>query len=92
MIEIAKALWLQARIIIRDEPTAALTDKEMHILFDIIRRLKADGVTVLYISHRLEEIFAICDSMTILRDGMLLYAGNTEDVDEGWRISKLIAP
>jgi ABC-type sugar transport system ATPase subunit len=69
MVEIAKALSLNARIVIMDEPTSALTDTEVAALFAIIRGLKARGLGVIYISHRLEEVFAISDRITVLRDG-----------------------
>ena len=71
MVEIAKALSLNARLVIMDEPTSALTDTEVAALFEIIRGLKDRGLAVIYISHRLEEIFAICDRVTVLRDGQL---------------------
>lgn len=69
MIEIAKALMVDARLIIMDEPTAALTPSETEVLFEVIRGLKAKGVSMVYISHRMEEIFELCDRITILRDG-----------------------
>ncbi|MBC5805425.1 MAG: D-xylose ABC transporter ATP-binding protein [Candidatus Eremiobacter antarcticus] len=69
MVEIAKALSTDARIIVMDEPSAALTTQEVRKLFDIIAALKRDGVGIVYISHRLEEIFAIADRVTIFRDG-----------------------
>jgi ribose transport system ATP-binding protein len=72
MIEIAKALRLNARVIIMDEPTAALTDREIQILFSLIRKLKKQGVSFVYISHRMEEIFDLCDKITILRDGQYI--------------------
>jgi ABC-type sugar transport system ATPase subunit len=71
MVEIAKALSLNARLVIMDEPTSALTDTEVGALFEIIRGLKERGLAVIYISHRLEEIFSICDRVTVLRDGEL---------------------
>jgi ABC-type sugar transport system ATPase subunit len=71
MVEIAKALSLNARLVIMDEPTSALTDTEVTALFAIIRGLKERGLAVIYISHRLEEIFTICDRVTVLRDGQL---------------------
>jgi ABC-type sugar transport system ATPase subunit len=71
MVEIAKALSLNARLVIMDEPTSALTDTEVAALFDIIRGLKERGLAVIYISHRLEEIFTTCDRVTVLRDGQL---------------------
>lgn len=69
MIEIAKATSSDAELIIMDEPTAALTDREIETLFTTIRSLQANGVSFVYISHRMEEIFALCDRITILRDG-----------------------
>ncbi len=69
MVEVAKALSLDARILVMDEPTSALTEKEIKELFAAIRRLKAKGVSIVYISHRLEELFEIGERVTILRDG-----------------------
>ncbi len=69
MVEIAKALTFHARILILDEPTASLTQQEVDALFGIIRELKAEGVSIVYISHRLEEIFQLCDRVTVIRDG-----------------------
>ncbi|MGG3913344.1 sugar ABC transporter ATP-binding protein [Rossellomorea vietnamensis] len=69
MIEIAKALMTDAKVIIMDEPTAALTDREIETLFSVIRSLKKAGVSIVYISHRMEEIFTICDTITVMRDG-----------------------
>ena len=69
MVEIAKALSYNARIVIMDEPTSALTDTEVKALFKIIRGLKERGLGVVFVSHRLEEIFEICDRITVLRDG-----------------------
>jgi len=69
MVEIAKALSYNARIVIMDEPTSALTDTEVAALMEIVRGLKAEGLGVIFISHRLEEVFAMCDRITVLRDG-----------------------
>ncbi|MBU5351547.1 sugar ABC transporter ATP-binding protein [Paenibacillus silvae] len=69
MIEIAKALMTDAKVIIMDEPTAALTEREIQKLFEVIRSLQKNGVSIVYISHRMEEIFTICDRITIMRDG-----------------------
>lgn len=69
MIEIAKALMTEAKVIIMDEPTAALTEREIQKLFEVIRSVQKNGVSVVYISHRMEEIFTICDRITIMRDG-----------------------
>jgi ribose transport system ATP-binding protein len=69
IVEIAKALSQNARILVMDEPTAALSEHEIARLFDLIRTLKADGLAIVYISHRLREVFAIADRITVLRDG-----------------------
>jgi len=69
IVEIAKAIAQNLKILILDEPTAPLTTKETEILFDIIRKIKVKGVSVIYISHRLEEIFQICDRVVVMRDG-----------------------
>ncbi|PIC62714.1 D-xylose ABC transporter ATP-binding protein [Sporosarcina sp. P13] len=69
IIEIAKAVSSNAELIIMDEPTAALTDREIETLFETVRTLQAEGVSFVYISHRMEEIFSMCDRITILRDG-----------------------
>ena len=77
IVEIARALAKGARFIIFDEPTAALESKEVARLFQRLVRLKSDGVTLLYISHHLQEIYDICDSVTVLRDGRLIVADAT---------------
>ncbi|WP_100359127.1 sugar ABC transporter ATP-binding protein [Gracilibacillus salitolerans] len=69
IVEIAKSLLIDAKYIVMDEPTAALTDREIETLFETIDELKKQGVSFVYISHRMEEIFAICDRITVLRDG-----------------------
>jgi ribose transport system ATP-binding protein len=69
MVEIAKAVSQNARILVMDEPTAALSDRETELLFALIRRLKADGVAIVYISHRMAEVFALGDRISVLRDG-----------------------
>ena len=69
MIEIAKALMTHAKVIVMDEPTAALTEREIQKLFEVIGSLKKEGVSIVYISHRMEEIFTICDRITVMRDG-----------------------
>ncbi|AXE33710.1 D-xylose ABC transporter ATP-binding protein [Chromobacterium phragmitis] len=69
MVEIAKALALQARVLIMDEPTAALTERETDALFGLMAQLKKNGVAIVYVSHRMEEIFRVCDRISVLRDG-----------------------
>ena len=68
-MEIAKALSQQARVLVMDEPTAAISDREIELLFDRIHALRRDGMGIVYISHRLREVFAIGDRITVLRDG-----------------------
>lgn len=80
MIEISKAIARQARILVLDEPTAALTDREIDALFALIRTLKAAGVAFVYISHRLEELPQIADRITVLRDGKSIETGTLADM------------
>ncbi len=79
MVEVAKALSVNARIVVMDEPTSALTTREIEQLFAAIRRLTARGVSMIYISHRLEEVFQIGDRITVLRDGKWITTMNIQD-------------
>ncbi|MFG6146964.1 sugar ABC transporter ATP-binding protein [Halobacillus sp. B23F22_1] len=79
MIEIARAISTNAEMIIMDEPTAALTDREITSLFKVIESLRKQGVSIVYISHRMEEIFQICDRITVLRDGRSIGTKQTKD-------------
>ncbi len=90
MIEIAKALTKNARIIIMDEPTTALTDVETENLFEVIENLRKKGIAIIYISHRMEEIFKICHRVEVLRDGK--YAGSAEikDIDNDKLIAMMV--
>ncbi|MBB4661996.1 sugar ABC transporter ATP-binding protein [Conexibacter arvalis] len=78
LVEIAKALSFEARVLIMDEPTAALSGTEVERLFRVTRTLREQGAAVMFISHRLEEIFAICDHVTVMRDGAVTYNGDLE--------------
>ena len=80
MVEIAKAVSYDAKIIVLDEPTSSLTDHEVKMLFDIIARLKEQGVGIVYISHKMEEIFEISDDVTVLRDGNYIGTEKIEDL------------
>lgn len=82
LVEIAKALLYESRIIIFDEPTTALTDKEIEILFELMRDFKEQGITCIYISHKMPEIFAICDTYVVLRDGNFIQQGLIKDINE----------
>ena len=80
IVEIAHALSLDSRIVIMDEPTSAISEHEIRVLFDLIRSLKAQGVAIVYITHKLDELFQIADSVTVLRDGKLVGSSSIEDV------------
>jgi inositol transport system ATP-binding protein len=80
MVEISKALTVNAKLIIMDEPTAALSGREVDKLHDIIRDLKAKGISIIYVSHKLNEVKAICDRYTIFRDGKYITSGSVADV------------
>lgn len=82
MIEIAKALLIDAKLVILDEPTAALTNKEIENLFEIISKLKLEGVSFLYVSHRMNEIFRMCDRVTVLRDGQYIGVEKIDAINE----------
>jgi ribose transport system ATP-binding protein len=90
MVEIARALSLKARLIIMDEPTDALTDVETAILFEAIRHLRDQGKAIVYITHRLGEIFEICDSVTVLRDGRMVFTGPSTGLDEATLIHHMV--
>jgi ribose transport system ATP-binding protein len=83
IVEIAKALSYEPRIISMDEPTAALAEHEVELLYRIIRRLTARGVAILYVSHRLREIFDLCDRITVLKDGACVTTTSASDIDQG---------
>jgi len=90
MVEIAKALSLNAKIIIMDEPTDALTDKETASLFSVIKELRDEGCCIVYISHRLREVFEICDKVTILRDGKFIKEDEVENLSEDLVIELMV--
>lgn len=82
LVEIAKALLFRSELIIMDEPTTALNNHEIENLFEIMRKLREQGVSFIYISHKMPELFAICDKYTVLRDGMFIQSGNFAEIDE----------
>lgn len=82
LVEIARALLFESEMIIMDEPTTALTNQEIDNLFMIMRALKAEGISIIYISHKMPELFEICDKYTVLRDGKFIESGNFLDIDE----------
>ena len=90
LVEIACALGSGARIVIMDEPTASLTNKEQHLLFKVVRDLRASGVGVIYISHRLEEIFALANRVTVLRDGESIATNPVDGLTEEQMIRLMV--
>lgn len=81
LVEIVKAISLSARIIIMDEPTSAITEREVDVLFEQVAKLKAQGVSIIYISHKMDEIFKIADHITVLRDGQLAGSDRAAQLD-----------
>lgn len=90
IVEIAKALSQEARILIMDEPSSALSAEEVEVLFNVIQDLKNNGVSIIYISHRLEEIMEIGDTVTVLRNGYLIDEGDTSEIDIPWIVEKMV--
>ena len=90
LVEIAKALLLESEVIIMDEPTSAISDHEVQVLFDIINDLKRENKVVVYISHKLDELFAIADRYIVLRDGKLIEAGDMHSVNHEHLVQKMV--
>ncbi|MFG1925560.1 sugar ABC transporter ATP-binding protein [Cryptosporangium sp. NPDC048952] len=90
LVEIAKALSLNARVIIMDEPTAALSSREVERLFTVARTLRADGAALVFISHRLDEVYALCDRVTVLRDGKFVSSDPLADVTEDELVRRMV--
>lgn len=90
MVEIAKALSFDSKVLVMDEPTAALTDSEIDSLFTMIRKLRSDGVGIIYISHRMEELKKITDRVTVMRDGTYIGTALTKDVSIDQIISMMV--
>ncbi len=90
LVAIARALSIDARVVIMDEPTAALSHKEIHELYDLVERLKAEGKAILFISHKFDEIFQIADRYTVFRDGQFIGAGRMADVTEGQLVQMMV--
>ena len=90
MVEIAKALSHNSEIVVMDEPTAALNDKEVETLYKLIRKLKKDNKTIIYISHRLKEIFDLTDRLTILRDGNYIGTFVTDKITQSEMVEQMV--
>ena len=90
LVEIAKNLAKNTRLLIMDEPTAPLTEHECAILFRIMRKLKSQGVTIIFISHRMNEIFDLCDRAVVMRDGQMISSHHIEDITRGQLIRDMV--
>ena len=90
LVEIVKATSRNAKLVVMDEPTSALTDVEVEYLFDLIRRLKEQGITIIYISHKLDEIYRICDVATVLRDGKWIGDAQIPEIEQSTLVSMLV--
>lgn len=90
MVEIAKAVSYDAKIIVLDEPTSSLTEREVQSLFKIVRDLRAKGVSFVYISHKMDEIFEICDEVSVLRDGKMIMTKAIKDTDMNELIAAMV--
>ena len=90
LVEIAKSISLDAKVIVMDEPTSALSPKEIQYLFNVIRQLQAQGVAVVYVSHKLEEVFAVADRITVLRDGAAVGTVMAQSVDQAALIEMMV--
>jgi ribose transport system ATP-binding protein len=82
MVAIARAVSFKSRLVIMDEPTSSLDEREVAVLFDVIRQLRAEGVSVIFITHRLDELYQICDRVTVMRDGRTVMVSAIADVDK----------
>jgi ABC-type sugar transport system ATPase subunit len=90
MVAVARALATDARVLILDEPTASLTDVEIRDLFTVLRALREDGVAIVYVSHRLEEVFELCDRLTIMRNGRTITTRDIDDITVDEVISTMV--
>lgn len=90
MVEVAKALSLDADLIAMDEPTSSLTDRETEVLFDVMRKLRDQGVAIIFITHRLEEVFEVSDRITVLRDGRHIATAPTVELDHNQVVQLMV--
>ena len=82
MVAIARAIGFKAKLVIMDEPTSSLDEREVKVLFDVIRQLKNSGVSVIFVSHKLDELYAVCDRVTIMRDGRTVKIADMKDISK----------
>jgi len=82
MVALARAVQIRARVVIMDEPTSSLEQREVRTLFRVIERLRDDGIAIVYVSHRLDELYAICDRVTVMRDGRVVHVGELSELNQ----------
>ncbi len=90
MVQIIRAFITRPKILVMDEPTAALSDKEVHSLFEVVKKIKEDGVTIIYVSHRMNEIFNLCDEVVVLRNGVRVYKSEINEACVDELVEKMI--
>ena len=90
MVAIARAVSFEARLVIMDEPTSSLDEREVAVLFDVMRQLKAQGVAIIFVSHRLDELYAICDRVTVMRDGRTVMTREMGEIDKLSLVSAML--
>ena len=90
MVAIARAVSFKAQLVIMDEPTSSLDEREVAVLFDVMRQLRAEGVAVIFITHRLDELYQVCDRVTVMRDGRTVMTSRMADVDKLHLISAML--
>lgn len=90
MVAIARAVSVRSALVIMDEPTSSLDDREVDTLFGVIRQLKADGVSVIFVSHRLDELYAVCDRVTVMRDGRTVDERDMRDISKLELVAKML--
>lgn len=90
MVAIARAIGFSAKLVIMDEPTSSLDEREVSVLFDVIRQLKNEGVSVVFVSHKLDELYAVCDRVTIMRDGKTVKTAAMNEIDKMGLVSSML--
>ncbi|WP_034336740.1 sugar ABC transporter ATP-binding protein [Deinococcus misasensis] len=90
MVAIARAISMKAKLVVMDEPTSSLDESEVETLFKVINKLKSENVSVIFVSHYLDELFAICDSITVMRDGKMVHSGPIKQISKYELVSKML--
>lgn len=90
MVQIIRAFIVKPKILVMDEPTAALSDKEVNSLFDVVKKIRDEGVSIIYVSHRMNEIFNLCDEIVVLRNGVKVFSSETRKTDVNQLVDKMV--